>query len=261
MTRKQGDAEALRQLESHYSTYNISSTSDGHSPAGLLRIAAGLRKIAERLGDAAASAYLARAAEFEAIAAEEDDFIRRALLRPDDEEAQMFAEIARQAAGPRRNPGVLLGKLSKAQQNEFLPMRDYAVQRVEDFKDFVSAEHEAATPQALAALVMRAKALADAAHAACTSVADWAATFADEQTDEYSEKTERWQESDRGNAVSSFIDEWANAGTAPEEVTYDVPDPEDGYPASGYLLSDIDGYDLESYGDTLAGLPLDSSDF
>lgn len=105
MTRKQGDAEALRQLESYYSTYNVSTTTDGDSAAGLLRIAAGLRKIAERLGDAAASAYLARAAEFEAIAAEEDDFIRRAMLRPDDEEAQMFAEIARQAAGPRENPG------------------------------------------------------------------------------------------------------------------------------------------------------------
>lgn len=156
---------------------------------------------------------------------------------------------------------LMLGKLSKAQQQEFLPMRDYAVRCVEDFKDFVSAAHEAATPRELAALVVRAKALADAAHAACTSVADWAAAFASEQTDEYSEKSERWQESDRGNAVSSFIDEWESAGSPPEEPTYDVPDPEDGYPASGYLLSDIDGYDLESYGDTLEGLPLDSSDF
>jgi hypothetical protein len=155
----------------------------------------------------------------------------------------------------------MLGKLSKAQQREFLPMRDYAVQRIEDFKDFVAGEHQAVTPADLAALVMRAKALADAAHSASTSAAEWAAAFASEQTDEYSEKSERWQESERASAVSSFIDEWDSAGDPPDEPTFDVPDPEDGYPAMGYLLEDVGSYDLESYSDTLQGLPLDSSDF
>jgi hypothetical protein len=155
----------------------------------------------------------------------------------------------------------MLGKLSKAQQKEFLPMRDYAIQRIEDFKEFVAAEHRAMTPGDLAALVMRAKALADAAHSASTSAAEWAAAFASEQTDEYSEKSERWQESDRASAVSSFIDEWDSAGNPPDEPSFDVPDPEEGYPSTGYLLADIDGYDLESYADTLEGLPLDSSDF
>lgn len=155
----------------------------------------------------------------------------------------------------------MLGKLSKTQQKEFLPMRDYAMQRIEDFKEFVGAEHEAATPRELAALVERAKELADMADSACASAAEWAAAFASEQTDEYSEKSERWQESERASAVSSFIDEWESAGNPPDEPTFDVPDPEDGYPASGYLLADIDGYDLESYADTLESLPLDSSDF
>jgi hypothetical protein len=155
----------------------------------------------------------------------------------------------------------MLGKLSKAQQKEFLPMRDYAMQRIEDFKEFVGAEHHAETPRDLALLVERAKELADMAESACTSAAEWAAAFASEQTDEYSEKSERWQESDRASAVSSFIDEWESAGNPPDEPTLDVPDPEEGYPATGYLLEDVDGYDLESYADTLEGLPLDSSDF
>lgn len=140
-------------------------------------------------------------------------------------------------------------------------MLDYAVRCVEDFKDFIAAEHDAASPRELAALVERAKELGATAHSACESAAEWAASFASEQADEYAEKSERWQESDRGNAVSSFIDEWESAGNPPEEPSYEVLEPEDGFPAVGSLLLDVDGYDLESYADVLTGLPLDSSDF
>ena len=155
----------------------------------------------------------------------------------------------------------MLGKIKKTERDEFIAMRDRAIERVLEFKDFIEAEHKASNKRDLEALILRAEHLGEKAHNACDDVAEWAAAFASEQTDEYSEKSERWQESDRASAVSSFIDEWESAGNPPDEPTLDVTDPEDGYPASGYLLADIDGYDLESYADTLESLPLDSSDF
>jgi hypothetical protein len=111
MARKQGDADALRFLDEAYSTYAISNMGDDQQ--ALLFIARELRTRAERLGDEAAAAYRERAALLEDIAAEPNPFYRRERLRPDDFEAQMFADIERQAEAEaaamratrqRRNP-------------------------------------------------------------------------------------------------------------------------------------------------------------
>lgn len=154
----------------------------------------------------------------------------------------------------------MLGKIKKTERDEFIALRDRAIERVLEFKDFIEAEHKASNKRDLEALLLRAEHLGEKAHNACDDVAEWAAAFASEQTDEYSEKSERWQGSERGEAVSTFIDEWESAGTAPEENSYDVADPEDGFPAKGRLLEEVEAYDMESYADMLQGLPLDASD-
>lgn len=52
----------------------------------------------------------------------------------------------------------------------------------------------------------------------------FASGIVDEAREEFDGKSERWQESDKGQAVSSWLDQWDEAASALDDVEIEFPD-------------------------------------
>lgn len=84
----------------------------------------------------------------------------------------------------------------------------------------------------------------DGYNAALEKAKEFVDGIAEEAQSEFDDKSEKWQEGERGDAVSSWIDELRNADL-PEEIDLTVPE-------------DIPEPDI-SHAETLGGLPEDSA--
>jgi hypothetical protein len=152
-----------------------------------------------------------------------------------------------------------LGKLNKAEQKEFDALRDEASRALDAYKAFVDKERDVEDRAAIDALVEESTPLAEAMEAAFVALVEFATAFADAQQESWDEKSERWQDGDRGQAVSSWIDEWRNF----DEVSMpEISDSmiEDEFPQQIRLSDLIDLYEYENVLDTANGVSFEAEE-
>ena len=152
-----------------------------------------------------------------------------------------------------------LGKLTKAEQKEFDAIRDRASLAFDAYKEFVEQERDVEDKAALDDLVEQATPLAEAMESACTDLVEFATAFADAQQEAWDEKSERWQDGDRGQAVSSWIDEWRGF----DEVSLpeiDTSLAEEEFPQKVRLADLVDVYECENVIDTANGVSFEAGE-
>jgi hypothetical protein len=125
-------------------------------------------------------------------------------------------------------------KLSKAQEAERNELRD----RLTDVKNALDEKLVAANEA-----IGEANAALTEYNSVVAEMETFAEGIASEIEDFISEKSERWQEGERGQAVAAMLGEWQSADFTQPDAYEELPEPEDD-PA-----------------DTLDGLPSDPDNF
>jgi hypothetical protein len=173
----------------------------------------------------------------------------------------------------------MLGKFTKAEARYLADAQQHIREAVDALREPLDAGEVAVrSPDELAAHAHTLQHLYEHAVALCTNVASFMATFAEDQQSQYDEKSENWQEGDRGQQVSSWIDalaELAEPEFAPFEITEDetthrLPSDEEGddfhkglpvtFPAFVDFSYSVYTDDLVTFADSLENLPESAND-
>jgi hypothetical protein len=148
-------------------------------------------------------------------------------------------------------------KLTKSEAKEFDELRDALRVAIDAAQTFVEGTYTAADFKALQALHRQFDELAEAIVGASDSVSDWCQNFYDEKDGEWSEKSEKWQESDKGESVRVWLDEWESASSVSVSVSGGIDTPDE-WPMSGQLFAEADLIDATDYLDVLDNVPTES---
>jgi hypothetical protein len=145
-----------------------------------------------------------------------------------------------------------LGSMVKKQQQEFGTLLDAARRAVDALKDLVEVEVEDAETAKDKLLALR-DAIADA-EGACSDLASFCTSFYEEQQEAYDNRSEKWQEGDKGQAVSSWLDEWSTVSEPSSQSVDDSVDEYATFPTSLGEAFGFDDYELSDFIETVEGL-------
>ena len=173
----------------------------------------------------------------------------------------------------------MLGKFTKTEARHVADAQQHIREAVDALQEQLeTGEIAVRSPDELGAHVRALQRLYEHSVVVCSNVASFIATVAEDQQSQYDEKSEKWQEGDRAQQVSAWIDalaELAEPEFAPFEITADetthrLPADEEGaefhaglptmFPAFVDFSYAVYIDDLTSFADSLESLPESAND-
>jgi hypothetical protein len=117
-----------------------------------------------------------------------------------------------------------LGKLSKAEEKQLSSYQDSLRQLVDDFQEFCKEPQEVKDEEAFVALRDNVDARLEKLNSVCEEAAEFLEGIHDDQDSQAQDKSEKWQEGDRGQAVMSWLEELSDK-TSFDAVSVDLEAP------------------------------------
>jgi len=151
------------------------------------------------------------------------------------------------------------GKLTQGEAKEFEELRGAVEAALDKAKAFVEQKREIADEGAWNTLLVEADELFGSLAGAIDDAGSWASDFASNQQDQYDDKSEKWQESDRASAVSDFISNWENVADQSMSFEVDGGQKPEAFPATLDLTDAVDLSDAEYYLDELNSIDMEAS--
>lgn len=148
-------------------------------------------------------------------------------------------------------------KLTKAEHKEFDALRDALRTAIDALDLCVNDQHEAADAEAFAAVKQTVAELAAEVESAAEAASEWCQNFYDEKDSAWSDKSEKWQESEKGDAARTWVDEWGNVAGQSLSVHHGIDAPE-AFPAQGALCAEVDFSEATDYLDSLDNVPTEA---